>query len=61
MLSGYPHLEEAYWFGEGVTPELAARGLLSTVPASPLLGVPAANGRPASAPGGTPLLVTGGR
>lgn len=61
VLSGYPHLEEAYWFGEGVTPELAARGLLPTAPASPLLGVPAANGRPASAPGGAPLLVGGGR
>ncbi|MEW5632461.1 alkanesulfonate monooxygenase, partial [Streptomyces hydrogenans] len=32
-----PHLEEAYWFGEGVTPLLAERGLLTTVPASPLL------------------------
>ncbi|MFG2644755.1 LLM class flavin-dependent oxidoreductase [Streptomyces sp. NPDC048370] len=60
VLSGYPHLEEAYWFGEGVTPELAARGLLSRIPASPLLGVPAANGRPASAPGGAPLLLAGG-
>ncbi len=29
MLSGYPHLEEAYWFGEGVRPELARRGLLA--------------------------------
>ncbi|CAM5381160.1 hypothetical protein SAVIM40S_07063 [Streptomyces avidinii] len=29
VLSGHPHLEEAYWFGEGVTPELAARGLLA--------------------------------
>ncbi|MFF9815623.1 LLM class flavin-dependent oxidoreductase [Streptomyces sp. NPDC014006] len=29
VLSGYPHLEEAYWFGEGVIPELAARGLLA--------------------------------
>ena len=28
VLSGYPHLEEAYWFGEGVIPELAARGLV---------------------------------
>jgi alkanesulfonate monooxygenase len=28
ILSGYPHLEEAYWFGEGVTPQLAKRGLL---------------------------------
>ncbi|MET9384407.1 LLM class flavin-dependent oxidoreductase [Streptomyces sp. NPDC002928] len=27
VLSGYPHLEEAYWFGEGVLPLLAARGL----------------------------------
>ncbi|RKT87544.1 alkanesulfonate monooxygenase [Saccharopolyspora antimicrobica] len=27
VLSGYPHLEEAYWFGEGVHPELARRGL----------------------------------
>jgi alkanesulfonate monooxygenase len=28
ILSGYPHLEEAYWFGEGVRPLLARRGLL---------------------------------
>ncbi|MEV5302476.1 LLM class flavin-dependent oxidoreductase [Amycolatopsis methanolica] len=28
VLSGYPHLEEAYWFAEGVLPELAHRGLL---------------------------------
>jgi alkanesulfonate monooxygenase len=28
ILSGYPHLEEAYWFGEGVRPELRRRGLL---------------------------------
>jgi alkanesulfonate monooxygenase len=27
VLSGYPHLEEAYWFDEGVLPELAGRGL----------------------------------
>jgi alkanesulfonate monooxygenase len=27
ILSGYPHLEEAYWFGEGVLPLLRARGL----------------------------------
>ncbi|MFD4710144.1 LLM class flavin-dependent oxidoreductase [Streptomyces sp. NPDC058430] len=27
VLSGYPHLEEAYWFGEGVLPRLHARGL----------------------------------
>ncbi|MEU9920049.1 LLM class flavin-dependent oxidoreductase [Streptomyces griseoluteus] len=49
VLSGYPHLEEAYWFGEGVIPELAARGLLSPATAS------LATGRPA------PLLVARGR
>jgi alkanesulfonate monooxygenase len=27
VLSGYPHLEEAYWFGEGVLPRLQAQGL----------------------------------
>jgi alkanesulfonate monooxygenase len=27
VLSGYPHLEEAYWFGEGVLPRLAAEGI----------------------------------
>jgi alkanesulfonate monooxygenase len=27
IFSGYPHLEEAYWFGEGVLPLLQARGL----------------------------------
>jgi len=30
ILSGYPHLEEAYWFGEGVLPELRRRGRLDT-------------------------------
>ncbi|HEY2507626.1 MAG TPA: LLM class flavin-dependent oxidoreductase [Streptosporangiaceae bacterium] len=29
IMSGYPHLEEAYWFGEGVLPELRRRGLLA--------------------------------
>jgi alkanesulfonate monooxygenase len=27
VLSGYPHLEEAYWFGEGVLPRLESQGL----------------------------------
>lgn len=27
VLSGYPHVEELYWFGEGVLPLLADRGL----------------------------------
>ncbi len=29
ILSGYPHLEEAYWFGEGVMPILRRRGALA--------------------------------
>ena len=29
ILSGYPHLEEAYWFGEGVLPILRRRGLVT--------------------------------
>ena len=28
ILSGYPNLEETYWFGENVMPLLRARGLL---------------------------------
>ncbi len=28
VLSGYPHLEEAWWFGEGVMPILRERGLI---------------------------------
>ncbi|MCX4834119.1 LLM class flavin-dependent oxidoreductase [Streptomyces sp. NBC_01016] len=45
VLSGYPHLEEAYWFGEGVIPELAARGLVE----------------PVARRSGVPLAVAGGR
>ena len=56
ILSGYPHLEEAYWFGEGVLPELARRGLwrhpdgsAGTAPAQiPFAGVPQAEPAPAS-------------
>ena len=44
VLSGYPHLEESYWFGEGVLPELARRGLWEH-PAPPVAG-------PASVPFG---------
>lgn len=37
VLSGYPHLEEAYRFGEGVLPELARRGLWRhPAPAAPV-------------------------
>jgi alkanesulfonate monooxygenase len=42
VLSGYPHLEEAYWFGEGVRPELARRGLLDDPAADPALLLPSA-------------------
>jgi alkanesulfonate monooxygenase len=28
ILSGYPHIEEAYWFAEGVKPILRAKGIL---------------------------------
>ena len=35
ILSGHPHLEEAYWFGEGVMPELRRRGLLDELPRRP--------------------------
>jgi len=50
ILSGYPHLEEAYWFGEGVLPILRERGqwrhpapdstddVLSTTPFVPTTG-----------------------
>ncbi|MGZ6804008.1 MAG: LLM class flavin-dependent oxidoreductase [Nocardioidaceae bacterium] len=34
VLSGYPHLEGAYWFGEGVLPILERRGLWSSPVAS---------------------------
>ncbi|WP_433040420.1 LLM class flavin-dependent oxidoreductase [Dactylosporangium sp. CS-033363] len=39
VLSGYPHLEEAYWFGEGVLPILHARGLWNH-PAAPRVEPP---------------------
>ncbi|MEM7338429.1 MAG: LLM class flavin-dependent oxidoreductase [Actinomycetota bacterium] len=32
IMSGYPHLEEAYWFGEGVLPVLRSRGLVAEDP-----------------------------
>lgn len=46
VLSGYPHLEEAYWFGEGVLPRLAAQGLWQhpfEKPAAPSAQVPFAS------------------
>jgi alkanesulfonate monooxygenase len=35
ILSGYPHLEEAYWFGEGVLPILRDQGLIEGSTAQP--------------------------
>jgi alkanesulfonate monooxygenase len=32
ILSGHPHVEEAYWFGEGVMPILRKRGLIPGLP-----------------------------
>ena len=34
IFSGYPHLEEAYWFGEGVMPELRRHGQLDPADAA---------------------------
>ena len=34
ILSGYPHLEEAWWVGEGLLPELRRRGLVEELPAA---------------------------
>jgi alkanesulfonate monooxygenase len=47
VLSGYPHLEELYWFGEGVLPLLEARGLWS--PPGPAERARSASGRDGSA------------
>jgi hypothetical protein len=38
VFSGYPHLEEAYWLGEGVLPELRRRAQAA---ASPVLATAA--------------------
>lgn len=37
ILSGYPHLEEAYWFGEGVLPEIRRREAAARNPGRPHL------------------------
>lgn len=66
VLSGYPHLEEAYWFGEGVLPLLAARGLWSHPAAGPAARpaagetapVPAPEAAPVPAPASTPTPAT---
>ncbi|MET0999673.1 MAG: LLM class flavin-dependent oxidoreductase [Marmoricola sp.] len=46
ILSGYPHLEEAWQFAEGVVPALSRRGLI----ADRAPGGPASNGEPVGVP-----------
>ncbi|MBL7520040.1 LLM class flavin-dependent oxidoreductase, partial [Frankia sp. CNm7] len=48
ILSGHPHLEEAYWFAEGVLPLLRQRGLLAGAEGA------AARGPASAAPGPPP-------
>lgn len=45
IFSGYPHLEELYWFGEGVVPILRERGLFNVgfgaeTPMAPSMSIP---------------------
>ncbi|MBE9373708.1 LLM class flavin-dependent oxidoreductase [Saccharopolyspora sp. HNM0983] len=47
VLSGYPHLEESYWVGEGLRPELNRRGVLAGGSEAPAAR-PAARPVPAS-------------
>ncbi|GII22755.1 LLM class flavin-dependent oxidoreductase [Planosporangium mesophilum] len=52
VLSGHPHVEEAYWFGEGVLPILRARGLWehpAVVADTQPAGIPFAAATPAPA------------
>ncbi|ORI14788.1 LLM class flavin-dependent oxidoreductase [Rhodococcus sp. 1168] len=48
VFSGYPHLEELYWFGEGVLPILRRSGLFTA-------------GAPTTASGNIPFLPAGNR
>ena len=49
ILSGHPHLEEAWWVGEGVLPVLRARGLWE--PPAGSLAQAGAEPRPYRSPG----------
>jgi alkanesulfonate monooxygenase len=50
ILSGHPHVEEAYWFGEGVLPLLRQAGLAD----GPAHGPDAEEVGPAYAPSAAP-------
>ncbi|MGW7354915.1 LLM class flavin-dependent oxidoreductase [Streptomyces sp. NPDC054784] len=58
VLSGYPHLEEAYHFGEGVLPLLAARGLW-THPARTAVPTAGVETRDAERPGARAAVSAG--
>ncbi|MBA0053393.1 LLM class flavin-dependent oxidoreductase [Streptomyces sp. AJS327] len=58
VLSGYPHLEEAYWFGEGVLPLLRRASLWSPPGAAP--DAPETPATPAAASAGPNAPVTAG-
>ncbi|MCT1640912.1 alkanesulfonate monooxygenase [Dietzia sp. HMSC21D01] len=58
VLSGYPHLEETYSFGEGVLPELARRGLRTPdAPTPSTASVPFAGPTSSSSASTTPTRV----
>ena len=48
ILSGQPHLEEAYWFGEGVIPKLRAAGIAAEPRAARAHGRSCPRRRPAA-------------
>jgi alkanesulfonate monooxygenase len=54
ILSGYPHLEEAYRVGEGVIPVLRRRGLLASEPPSDPRGAQSGGLLASKAPAETP-------
>ncbi|CAO5161486.1 FMNH2-dependent alkanesulfonate monooxygenase [Frankia sp. AiPs1] len=65
VLSGYPHLEELYWFGEGVLPQLTRAGLFSTgagssPPDGPVTGTPGVGSAPTADTAAPGLPVPGG-
>ena len=58
ILSGYPHLEEAYWFAEGVMPLLRERGLLDAASGSAGWGRPRLGAMDEAAWGALALALT---